>query len=432
MSNLQQRGDDPVTPEHAKSANSRVAEDLHTGATAMPPVELSAIIVVPQGRGPMVTGLTLGERGRRVAVRAGVDAAHVHLVKSHADVAAIAPQLAGRAVLLIAAHDQVVAVQLVEPLLLDQPGSRRAIDSMGYAGAVRIDAHEVPAALDALRGELDGRTIPAADVEVNHRARHKAGSPEELRAAKTWQWQIVNKPQDSVFTKYFWRPCARPLTWLFVQLPFSPNQISVGCIALAIAGGIVAGGTSYGIHLLGIALLFLSALADNVDGEVARLRMQSSKMGGWLDTIGDDVSRLAILWGLGMYTRHLYPELPIGWVLAFTVANTLVSFALLYWWCIFVGKTYNNQDYAKSLGLGPGVDKKEPGGLGKLVSEVGILLARRDFLDIGVTVLAICGLSWFTFAGLCLGQLIGFIVLLPMHFKIVAKRRDERAALAEI
>jgi len=412
-----------------------VAEDLHTGALGMAPVELSGIVVASRERGPKITGLTLGERGRRVTVRAGIDAAHVHVVSTPDELAAIAPKVAGRALVVVDAREQVVAWQLVEPLLLEQPGNRKAVDARGDAGAIRVDAEDAPRLLGAMATDLDAelaRTIAAAPIEVDGRARHPAKTPEQLKAARRWQWQLVNKPQDSFLTRYFWRPCARPFTRLFIHLPFSPNQISIGCIALAIVGGVVAGGATYRMHLLGMGLLFLSALADNVDGEVARLRLQSSKMGGWLDTIGDDVSRLAILWGLGMYTRHLHPDLPVGWLLAFTVANTLVSFALLYWWCIFVGKTYNNQDYAKSLGLGPGVEQKQPGGIGKMLSEAGILIARRDFLDLGVVVLAIAGLSPLTFVGLCLGQFIGFLILLPMHFKIVAKRRVERGAIGTI
>ena len=104
------------------------------------PGELSAIVVAPRDRGPVITGLTLAERGRRVAVRAGVAAAHVHIVRAPEQIAAVAKLVSGRAIVVIHARAQVVAAELVEPLQLDAPGARKAVDARGDAGAIRVDA----------------------------------------------------------------------------------------------------------------------------------------------------------------------------------------------------------------------------------------------------------------------------------------------------
>lgn len=380
--------------------------------------ELDALVIAaPRERDHVVTGLTLSERGRRVAARGG--ATRVFVVRAPADLAAIAPLAGRRPLLIVRAADQVVAPELVEPLCVELGASRCAHDVAGApAGACLVAVADVSAVLGALAVSLDADPSAAAAMQaviVGTRARHPVRTRDELRAARAWQWQLVHKPLDAFLTRSVWRPIARPLTHLFVRLPLSPNAISVLCIATSIAGGVIAARGSYAGHVLGMLIFFVASALDNVDGEVARLRLESSRLGGWLDTIGDDVARLAVIGGVFGHVAASYPELPIAMLAAITVANTLVANALLYWWCIFVGKTYNNQAYAAELGATPQQ--------GHRLVDLAAQAARRDFLDLGVVVLAVAGLSIVSAVGLFVGQAIGVVVIVTNHVRIVRGRR---------
>jgi phosphatidylglycerophosphate synthase len=96
-------------------------------------------------------------------------------------------------------------------------------------------------------------------------------------------------------------------------------------------------------HIVGLAILVAGGIVDANDGEVARLRLEMSKAGAWLDAIGDDMARLALVAGIGVHVSHLHPDwhaLPItGAALAMTVA----SLVLIYWYCIFVIHSSNNR-----------------------------------------------------------------------------------------
>jgi phosphatidylglycerophosphate synthase len=398
-----------------------------------------AVIVAPPpgARRWVITGLTLAERARRVAVRAGVLPEHVHVVATPAELET-ARQAVGQApVLLLRARDQLVAAPLVEPLELDAAGTRAAVDLEGgtFAGAFRVEGGERVAQLfsalleDLAHGDvkLFERWQDVPRVGVTRRARCRCITPEDARKATAWQFELVHKPMDAFMTRRFWRPIARPFTRIFLRLPFTPNHISIGTMILGIAGCVVAAGPTYLAHLVGMTMLFVSAIGDNLDGEVARLRLESSKLGAWLDAIGDDVARVATLLGVGLHVAWRWPGLPVTAITMGALAATLLSMGLIYWYCIFVIKSSNNQDYTKVLGVGPGVQKKQRP-LIDWLGNLGAQIVRRDFIDVFVFATAIVALPELSFVGLTLGAIVGLAVILPTHLKIVKQRRLERAS----
>jgi phosphatidylglycerophosphate synthase len=279
----------------------------------------------------------------------------------------------------------------------------------------------IPAAAAAL-------PTPAAPITVTRRARCRCLTAADARAATRWQLELVHKPMDAFMTRKFWRPLARPFTRIFLRLPFTPNMISVGTMLLGIAGCVVAAGPSYRAHLVGMAMLFVSAIGDNLDGEVARLRLESSKLGAWLDAIGDDVARIATLLGVGLHVAWLHPALPITAITMGALAATLLMMGLIYWYCIFVIHSSNNQDYTKVMGVGPGVSDKKS--FLDTLGNVAAQMVRRDFIDVVVFATAIFAVPEISFWGLSAGAVIGLIVILPVHFRIVRNRRDERRQAA--
>ncbi len=399
---------------------------------------LALVLVPPVGDPRWVTGLGLAERARRVAVLAGVAADRVVLVRSLAELEAAAPRLAKAPLVVVRATDQLVAVQLLQPLRLTEPGTRYAIDPArggAEAGAWVVDAERAEAVLAALRADLAaGETTlratwaDAEAIEVGPRARFPVPTKADQPAASRWQYELVDKPLDSFLCRRFYRPLARPLTKLFLRSPLTPNVISVISIILSLAGCIIAMGASWSIHVIGMALLVVGGIVDANDGEVARLRLEMSKAGAWLDAMGDDMARLALIVGIGGHVAHLHPSWSVWSITAAALAMTVVSLLLIYWYCIFVIHSTNNQDYTKALEIGPGNRPDAPRTVVDVVIDWAAQIVRRDFIDLGVLATALFAVSEIAFVGLAVGALVTLIVVIPTHLKIVKSLRAERAA----
>jgi phosphatidylglycerophosphate synthase len=73
------------------------------------------------------------------------------------------------------------------------------------------------------------------------------------------------------------------------SLAVTPNQVTICAILVGIAAAAVATTGTYLGFVAAAALLQLNSILDSVDGELARLRFQYSKLGQWLDNISDDL-----------------------------------------------------------------------------------------------------------------------------------------------
>jgi phosphatidylglycerophosphate synthase len=153
-----------------------------------------------------------------------------------------------------------------------------------------------------------------------------AGTLEELHASLTEmhsvvsmpvaedQWQRVNTPEDRLsaerkldrwlvkptdgFYARLNRRISIPISWQLIKFPITPNMVSVFTLGVGIAS---AGFFAYGGYwstLLGAFLCLWASILDGSDGEVARLKLQESDFGCWLETICDYAFYLFLLVGM--------------------------------------------------------------------------------------------------------------------------------------
>ena len=395
----------------------------------MPPTAL--VLAPPRGQDRIITGLTLSARGRRVAIKAGIEPDRVHLVRTVQELSRARAELASAPILFIRASRHVVALPLVEPLRPGESGTRVAVDADGvYAGAAQVDAADSIALLNALEADFEAGEEALVSgwesITVNERARHPAGTREEARAADAWQFQLIHKPLDGFLPAFLSRPLARPFTRMFLRLPFKPNHITVMSLVCSLVGCFIAASPSWNMHVLGLTLLMFGYIFDTSDGEVARLRMQESKFGASLDTLGDDVVRISLITAIGLHIAPLYPSWPITWLIGAVIALTLTALVLVYWYCIVVIGTWRKHDYEELCGVGNNVPVDGRRSLGRLIGDAGTTMSRRVFIDPAALTMALLGLSWVSFAALGLGSVIALAVILPVHMRVVNERRNAR------
>jgi len=359
-----------------------------------------------------VCGLTLAERGRRLAVKAG--AARVVVVDSP-QLAATLPAWAirGRDVLILRASDQVVHFPLIDAVR--GGGARIAVTPEGeYAGAIWVPTADVADVLAALAADSGDAGLAGRWRESKHAiehvhgeiARHRAVTRAERRAATKMLFELVHKKdQDGFLSKYLFRPVAYPITRLFLPTPITPNGVTFIVALLAIGGCVIVAGASYEAAVIGSMMQHIAGYFDCTDGEIARLRHEGSRFGQWFDTLTDEATTIAYLLGIGIhvYQRHPEYQMYIGWSLPIGVAGSLVSLYVIYYYLIKVARSGNSQDYPVKKG-------------GKL--EPLAQLLHRDFIGLVVFVMAIANITEIAYIGLCLGAVVSALVLIPEHIKL--------------
>lgn len=197
------------------------------------------------------------------------------------------------------------------------------------------------------------------------------------------------KDTDGFFARNFDRKISGAISRRLLQTSITPNQITIFVTLLGMAAGVLMAQPGYGPKLGGAFLFLLTSILDGCDGEVARAKHLTSKLGGWLDLWGDNVVHVAVFYGLsrGLYQdsgRSVY--LSLGWA---AVVGTLISAGLASY------QTYRKGRSSFTSVLGDEKTARSASSWEKKLVNMSDTLARRDFIY-GVVFLALLGhLEWF-------------------------------------
>ena len=120
--------------------------------------------------------------------------------------------------------------------------------------------------------------------------------PDRLSAeGKLNTWLV--KPTDGVLARMN-RRVSIPISRQLIKLPITPNHVSLFTLAVSfLAGAFFAFGGRWNM-LAGAVLSVFASILDGSDGEVARLKLQESAFGCWLDTICDYLYYVFIFAGM--------------------------------------------------------------------------------------------------------------------------------------
>jgi phosphatidylglycerophosphate synthase len=123
----------------------------------------------------------------------------------------------------------------------------------------------------------------------------------DARTKRAAEWRLVwslRKAADGLAAKLINRRISLPITYLLARTRITPNQITLVALACAIAGAFVLSRGGYHAALAGMLLFEIGSIVDGIDGELARLRLQFSRRGQWLDTVVDDISNVCYATGV--------------------------------------------------------------------------------------------------------------------------------------
>ena len=105
-----------------------------------------------------------------------------------------------------------------------------------------------------------------------------------LAEQKLNHWLV--KPTDGIFARTN-RRISIPISRQIIRFPITPNMVSLFTLVVSFAGGLFFSFGGYLNMLTGAFLGLFASILDGCDGEVARLKLQQSDFGCWLETICD-------------------------------------------------------------------------------------------------------------------------------------------------
>ncbi len=97
---------------------------------------------------------------------------------------------------------------------------------------------------------------------------------------------------------YFTRKVSIWITYFLRNKPVTPTQITILWFFMGISGAILLIFNDYEKSLLGVFLLYVSWILDNVDGELARYKKQFSMEGNLIDMLGHQIIPSMVFCGL--------------------------------------------------------------------------------------------------------------------------------------
>jgi hypothetical protein len=438
--------------------------------------DLDAIVLA---RDPLshvrVAGLSGRERAIRVAKKVG--ATRVLVLEANED--PVAWRGDRTTPLLVIRADQLVHTPLVQPLIdalptrslaiavgsgagegrlapngernEPYPGALGVKSSTRYAGAFVATGASASAAIAAIaRGDSDVAFVTnfTDRQEIAHGAiaRHPIGTPAERRDAHRLLYRILVKPQDNAITRYLYRPVSFPLTRLLAWTPITPNQISYLVAAIVAIGCWVTAHASMNLAIIGTAIVLAASYLDCCDGEIARIKLMSSRYGAWIDTVIDELSSVGYMVAVAWHCHlHFGPRFfgdlgfdPWTATMALDVITYGISIYCIYYNIIVAVGSANSQDYASRFEIAPGTrpgsvrlrptanraiaTDELPPGL-KFFATYLPYLVRRDFISWCMMTFAVLQITHISLALLTIGGAITVVIVAIDHVKLRRLRR---------
>ncbi len=125
-------------------------------------------------------------------------------------------------------------------------------------------------------------------------------TPGALHFAEKMLFNSCRKPVDGIVARYINRNISLSISRMLVNKPVTPNFMSIITFTLGVLAALAVTQGTYWWFLAGAILMQANSILDGVDGELARVRFQKSRLGEWLDTISDDLSNILFFTGLAV------------------------------------------------------------------------------------------------------------------------------------
>ncbi|HYT32653.1 MAG TPA: CDP-alcohol phosphatidyltransferase family protein, partial [Thermoanaerobaculia bacterium] len=192
----------------------------------------------------------------------------------------------------------------------------------------------------------------------------------------------------------------------------TPNQMTIVSVVVGLAGSAFFLSSRPAMQFAG-ALLFLGhSILDGCDGELARLKFQTSRLGGILDFWGDNVVHSAVFAAIAIGWWRRSEEVQPLLLGAAAIAGTLLSAGFVYFQTMSNASNASHPASASNGREGPLFTSVSRSGDSR-ISRMADFLARRDFIYLVVILAAFGKANWFLILA-AVGAPLFFLVLVGL------------------
>lgn len=245
--------------------------------------DAAKLVVLLPGADAAVLGLSIRERNRRAATRAGA-----RIIEGSA------LSTCGQQAAVIVPADAIIDVPLFsEPIWQSHPSALSRLTSSADGPSLLFG----PAT--ALAATLDHAATSSASVAHVTPAALMDGA--SAAARRTAGWRILlrtAKPTDGWISRNFNRPISRLVSYVLLHLRLSADHASILTLLVGFLAAYLGAVPGY-LTLVAMGVLFhLASVLDGVDGEMARATFTESEYGAKLDAVVDQSTYVVCLLGV--------------------------------------------------------------------------------------------------------------------------------------
>ena len=287
-----------------------------------------------------------------------------------------------------------------------------AVLSRELAGAIATMGDPLIPSLRGLHQVVGSESKTVSDNlwQAVHTEEDRVAAEEKLD-----RWLV--KPTDGIFARMN-RRVSIPISHQLIKLPITPNMVSLFTLGVSFMSGLYFAFGGYWNTVVGAGLSLWASILDGCDGEVARIKLQSTAFGCWLDTACDYLYYLFMFAGMtiGLVRSTGRPSfmawggaLFVGAILTFIVAG-------------LGRKQLSGERPEQYLAVW---QKKAERHLANPLIYIGRyteFIVRRCFLPYALLVLAILNCLPATLRLAAIGANIAWIISLRSHITFSAKR----------
>ena len=137
---------------------------------------------------------------------------------------------------------------------------------------------------------------------------------------------------DELINRFLIRPLAGSIVRLCYPTRITPNQITIAAIVAGLCSAAACFDGSPSLLPVAGAFLLAKDILDSADGQLARARSQFSRLGRFLDSIGDIVVNIAIFTAIGISLGRngLFPVWLLAALAGLTSLTLRVSYHVFY------------------------------------------------------------------------------------------------------
>jgi phosphatidylglycerophosphate synthase len=235
-----------------------------------------------------------------------------------------------------------------------------------------------------------------------------------LAEQKLNRWLV--KPTDGVFARMN-RRISIPISRQLIKFPITPNMVSLFTLGVSIAAGAFFALGGYWNTLLGAMLSVWASILDGCDGEVARLKLQASDFGCWLETACDYLYYLFIFAGMAIGLERSSGN-RVFWVWGGALLFGAAATILLAW---FERSRLSGKHPEQFLAIWQKKAEKRSSNPLLYLGRHCEFIIRRCFLPYALFALAALNLTWLALYMSAIGANIAWIISLYSRFAFSAK-----------